>query len=213
VSTNGQRTTAPPKLRTPRINRINRARAGLGILVTALSVIAVLTIYARADDRTEVLALANRVPAGQAIKSTDLTTVEVPADSKLATIPADRAGPIVGQVALSALEPGTLLSPNLVAAQPLIPGESGVVGSVLKPGQYPVDLRVGDTVRIVETPVASSTQAAPPIDRGAAHIVDLADAPAGSGGVTVSLLVADDDLVALSSAGAAGRLSLAVVGS
>jgi hypothetical protein len=178
-----------------------------------LSVVAVLTLYSSADDRMQVVALRTRVPAGQAITERDLTTVEVPAASTLTTVPADQASTLVGQVALSTLEPGMLLAPSLVAAQPLVPTGTSVIGATLKPGQYPVGLRVGDRVRIVETPVATSTQAAPAIDRGTARVVDLAEAQAGVTGIAVSLLVGDDATVALSSAGAAGRLSLAVVAS
>jgi hypothetical protein len=210
ASSNGHQPPAPPARKT---TRINRTRAGLGVLVIALSIVAVLTLYSSADDRTQVLALRARVPAGQAITQSDLTTVEVPADSTLAIVAADQASSVVGQVALSTLEPGMLLAPSLVAAQPLVPTGTSVIGATLKPGQYPVGLRVGDTVRVVETPVATSTQATPAIDRGTARIVDLAEAQAGVTGIAVSLLVGDDATVALSSAGAAGRLSLAVVAS
>lgn len=208
-SSNGQ--TPASSMPKPRSARLNRGRATLGAMVTALSVIAVMTLYSGADDRTEVLALVGRVPVGQAIRAADLTVVEVPADSTLATVAADRINTVIGQVALAPLEAGTLLSPAQTAAQPLIPEGSAVVGGLLKLGQYPVGLRVGDRVRIVETPVATSNGAAAPIDRGSALVVDLAEASAGTAGITVSLLVANDASIALSSAGSAGRLSVAVV--
>lgn len=204
---------APPVRSQPKTTRINRTRAVLGALITTLSIVAVLTLYSHADNRTQVLALAHRVPAGQVVTSADLTTVEVPASSTLATVTADKAGTVVGQVALSTLEAGTLLAPNTVAKQPLVPAGSAIVGAVLKPGQYPVGLRTGDTVRVVESPVATSAQNAGPIDRGIARIVDLSTPGAANSEVTVSLLVASDTSVALSSAGASGRISLVVIGS
>jgi len=201
-----------PAATARRGGRINRSRAAAGMLLTFLSVATVTTLYARADDRITVVAVQARVPAGQPVTADDLTVVEVPADTALATVAADRAPELIGQVALSTLEPGMLLAPSLVAAQPLVPTGSAVVGATLKPGQYPVGLRVGDKVRLVETPASSATQATPAVTRGLAQVVDLSELPGGTG-VAVSLLVPDGSSVVLSSAGAAGRLSLAVVAS
>jgi hypothetical protein len=87
-----------------------------------------------------------------------------------------------------------------------------LAGAMLEPGQYPVGLRSGDTVELVEIPSLSATEdAAAPLARGAAQVVEIDETDDSSSSIVVALLVPADAATAVAAAGASGRLTLIVV--
>ena len=193
--------------------RRNHTRIALGLLVVVLSVLGTVTLYTRADDRIEVLAVGRSVAEGQEITADDLAVVSLSSDSELRTIPASEESRVVGQMAAVDLVPGSLLTQRQVSSGPRVPDGMVLTGATLKPGQYPVGLRAGDSVLVVETPTAAATgAAAAPIDRGRARVVDLAELEDASSSIAVSMVVPSDAATAIAAAGSSGRLTLVVVG-
>jgi hypothetical protein len=152
------------------------------------------------------------VATGQQITAADLTTVSISSDSNLSTIAAAQRESLVGQTAVTALVPGSLLARAQVSDGPRIPEGMALAGATLKPGQYPTGLRGGDAVLIVESPPATAIgAAAAPIERGRSSVIDLEAHDDASSSISVSLLVPEASASVISSAGAAGRLSVVVV--
>lgn len=209
-STNGHRHPPSAALKT---GQRNRARIAVGLVVIVLCVLASATLYASAGDRVAVLSVRRSVPAGRQITVGDLTVASIATGSGLATVPSTDRGRIVGRVAVGALVAGSLLSPEQVRAGPRVPEGMASAGATLKPGQYPVGLEAGDKVLLIETasPAATGTATAP-IARGEATVLDLAEPVDATGAVTVSVVVPAESATKVASAGAAGRLSLVVVG-
>jgi hypothetical protein len=210
VRSNGHGTTpsGPPAGRSGR----NRGRIALGLIVTALSVLGVVAITARGSERQRVIAVARDVPAGSIIEVDDLVAVEVPADLPVPTVSANEAGQTVGQTATVTLVRGTLVNRSHLSPEARIPTGMVLVGAVLDPGQYPVDVRGGDQVRLVET---APPTAAEPSARTLAvgQVREVAEPSTGASALVVSVLVPSDAGDAVAAAGAEGRISLVVVGS
>jgi hypothetical protein len=183
------------------------------MVVIAVSVLAVVAVVGRNAQRAVVLAVTTVVPAGSPVTAEHLTTVELPVDSPIPAIPADQLDEVVGRTAAVTLAAGTVLVPGHLSAEPRVRPAEALVGAVLSPGQYPVDLAPGDLVRLVETPAAGHLDGQQAIvDRGSAEVRAVAEPATGSAALVVSLLVPGEIAPVVAAAGAQGRLSLVVVG-
>lgn len=206
--TNGQRPTPGPEP----TGRRNRTRIALGVVLLVLCVLGAITLYGNASDRIEVLAVRRSVAPGQQITAKDVGTVSISSDSTLQTLPASQRRDVIGQIAAVGLVPGSLLAPTQISDDPRVPEGTVITGATLKPGQFPIGLRAGDEVLLIETPLATATgAAAEPIERGNARVLEVEELDDASATIAVSLVVASDAASAVASAGAGGRLTLVVV--
>ena len=115
-------------------------------------------------------------------------------------------------VAAVALVPGALLTRGQIRSGPLVPVGKAIVGATLKPGQYPAGLGTGTTVEVIEAPPATSGATNSATSHGEATVLALEAATDASGTVQVSLVVPRAVSSLVATAGAAGRISLVVVG-
>ena len=95
--------------------------------------------------------------------------------SGLRSISADDAGSVVGRTATVRLLAGSLLNPDQIADGPTLPEGTVIAGAVLKGGQYPVGLAIGDTVDVIETTTPDASGAGQPVVRGTATVIDIAE--------------------------------------
>lgn len=195
-------------LRRP--GRHNSGRIAAGLALIALSCLGAATLYSSAADRVEVIGIARDIPPGATVTEADLRKISISTGSGLQTLPVERASEVVGRTAGTGLTAGSLLNPDQLADGPALPAGTVLVGAVLKAGQYPVGLRIGDTVEIVETPAPDSTGSRDPESQGVGTVTDQSDLADGQSSRTVSIAVPPDDSARISAAGAAGRLSLVV---
>jgi hypothetical protein len=209
-STNGRRVATESGGRR---GRQNHARIAVGVLIIALCILGTVSLYSSAGERVTVLSVRKWVAPGQRIKAQDLGTVSVSTNSGVRTIPASARARLVGRIAAVGLVPGALLAPDQVRDGPQVVTGMGIAGATLKPGQYPVGLSAGDEVAVIETPPASATgTTASPKELGRAKVLDLVTSDDALGSLNVSLVVPSDVATSVATAGAAGRLSLVVVG-
>ena len=107
-------------------------RALVGALVVVASVVAALALYARIGDRTEVLAVARDVLAGEQITDADLEVVSISSDDAIPTVPASqrssdrrsvRPRPPAGRFAAVAdsVQPRPLVDPERVLMSVVVP--------------------------------------------------------------------------------------------
>jgi hypothetical protein len=178
-----------------------------------LCVLGAITLYGNASDRIEVLAVRRSVAPGQQITSEDIGIVSISSDSTLRTLSSSQRGTVVGQIAAVGLVPGSLLSPSQVTNGPLVPDGMVITGATLKPGQFPIGLRAGDDVLLVEMPpTTASGGAAAPIEHGRARVLDVDQLKDAGSSTAVALVVPSTAAAVVASAGAGGRLTLVVVG-
>lgn len=211
---NGSPHPLPPKSPAPPGTlRRNRPRIALGLIVSALCILGVVSVVGRNADRQQAVALATDLPAGSIIDSDDLIVVDLPADSPLPSLPAIDRASVVGQSTTVSLPKGTLLQPAMLTDEPRVPDDMALVGVVLDPGQYPTDVSIGDTVQLVRTGSPVATEAEPVSNLGSGEVRQLEEPPTGGKALVASLLVPTASADAIAAAGADGRIALVVVGS
>jgi len=199
--------SASPRTTPP---RRNSTRIAIGVIVLVLSLLGAMVLFSSATDRVTVIGVARDVPAGHVISKGDLREVSISGGDGLSTISASDARRVVGRTAAVTLTAGSLVTPRQLTDGPNLPDGTVIAGAVLKPGQYPVGLATGDSVEVVETTAPDATGAGQPLSRGVATVVDLHAGSDGQSLLAVSLAIPPKDAAAISSAGAAGRLSVVV---
>lgn len=150
-------------LEPPRSTRRTRLpELAVGLVVMLAFALAAALWHMRSVDREPTLALARDVGQGEVIEASDLRVVYLSSDVSVARLSGDDASAVTGRVALADLPAGTVLTPALVAARPVLGEGEGVVGLALEPGQFPTSgLRPGDRVNVVAGPVSQGGEGAP----------------------------------------------------
>lgn len=169
-----------------------RARIAAGAALAAVAIGGNVLLYTSLDDRTEVLQLVSNVRAGEVVTTDDLRIVEVDVDPTVPVVSADEIGSVVGRYAVSYLASGTLVSPFVLQAEPLITPGTSVVAVELDPGRVPADVRERSLVDliVVDGPDTSF--------RATARVVTRPEsASATSGRVSMSVEVPAADAAAL----------------
>jgi len=130
------------------------ALVGVGILGSA-------ELYHRADHQVPVLLVTAQVPAGSVITANDIGTTTVAAGPGVQDIPARQLSQVIGLVAATSLQKGTLLAPSeLTSKLAPAPGQD-LVPVAVKPSALPASgLAPGDQVLAIATPASSGSGAA-----------------------------------------------------
>ncbi len=194
---------------------VRRSRAPeltIGALIVAVFALAGTWFYASSTARDSVVAIRNPIARGTVITEDDLQIVQVGSDDALNLVGHDETKLVVGQIALTDLSVGTLLTTDQVTASAAINPGDGVVGLDLDPGEYPtLSLRPGDVVRVVEVPGGGDTEVIEVVLAEQAEIVDVA--PIGvQHQLFVSLAVDTTQADAIARAAASDRVRLIQVG-
>lgn len=192
----------------------NRSRVAAGGLLLATCSLGAVVAFGKVGDRQAILAMARTVEIGEVVEPGDLRIVHVSSDPSLRAVPAADRSRIVGRPAAVRLSAGSLLSPDEMGAGAGLPEGMALVGAVLKAGQFPLGLAIGDTVALVAAP-ASGT-GIPVTGEGflespTATVVAVELAADASGATAVSLQLPAGAAQSVAGAGAAGRLNLVVV--
>lgn len=205
-------TNAGSSARAPKLAVRNRARVAGGAALVGLS--ALVGVALLGESRHEVLAVARQVEAGQVVVAQDFKVVRIPAEPGLRTVSASELPRILGRASGVALVPGGLLSPAQLTDKPTLPPGTMIVGAVLKPGQFPLGLRAGDSVRLVVLAIGgattdpngeTATEAPVPVE---ASVTAVERVPDSAGATAVSLALVPEMAPAIAAAGAEGRLSV-----
>lgn len=193
----------------------------IALLVAVITGLA-FAVWARSlSGRTDVLAAAHTVNAGDAITASDLKTVRVSTDSEVASVPADQKSKLVGKVAATPLFKGTLVSRDQVSRSAPLGSDEAVVGVLVKPGQAPLaSLRVGTSVQVVQTAGQNQFSSEPPQVLADGAVIYAVSTPSSAsatqsavaGGLLVSLKVQQGQAAPIVSAADADRIRLVVVG-
>jgi hypothetical protein len=195
-----------PRRRRPAMIALAAALIGAGILASAV-------LYQRANHQVPVLLVTQAVPAGSVITAADIGTTTIAAGRGVQVIPARQESQVIGLVAATSLQPGTLLAASELTSR-LAPGPGQeLVPVALKPSQLPASgLAPGDQVLAVPTQASGNGAAAvPALTAPVSAVVEAVNANTDSDGFdVVDLLVASGNGPALAQQAAAGQLALVV---
>lgn len=149
------RTTSRGPGGTPAKTRRRPALIGLGIALAILGGLTSWYLASQAGHTVAVLETKTDIARGTTISATDLTTLEVAGGQNVSAFTADQAKQVIGQVATVDLPTGSLVTKSNVGEGLAITAGKSIVGVALGAAQMPTyPLAAGDTIRIVDTPVA-----------------------------------------------------------
>jgi hypothetical protein len=212
--------------RLPSVTRERKpALAALAVLLILVGALGTTVLVLRVGNRVEVVKVTKEVPVGQTLKTSDVTTVMVADDGSLDYVTDSQMSQLSKTTAVTTLLPGTLLMGNMLSYGKGTPIGKAVVGLSLKDGQYPADIKAGDTVTAyrVGDKVTSGSSSGSSSDNaqtggsGGAVIVEratvaAADEPSSgtisSGNRSVTLTVNTADAAALTQAASNGEVAL-----
>jgi len=203
----------------PRPRRIRMPLALLGLLLVVACALGFGTILTQAGQQHQVLVLSHPVDAGDVITASDLGLATVSTGtSGIAFITASQESTVIGRPAAVAMPAGAPLIAADLGSIPPPPGQA-VVAVLIKPGDAPPSLAPGAAVWVViTTPETQSTggasSPATPATAPVAATVTAVDTPSDTAitqGVIVSLSLPASDVQTVTTAAAAGNVSLALV--
>ncbi len=133
----------------------------IGIVLMCGGALGALLLSRSGDSMVVVVGSSHNLERGNQITAQDLIALEVPASFVTAFVSGENAKSLIGQtmlINLKASSPITtaMLSPTVG----LLPGEA-LTSSAIDVGKFPVDLAVGDSVRVVTVPdlaISESTE-------------------------------------------------------
>ncbi len=212
----GERLPAPPRERKP-------ALAALAVLLILVGALGATVLVLRAGDRIEVVKVTKEIPAGEApVEGRNITSVMVAEDDSIHYVPWAKVDALAKLKAKSTIPAGTVAVGEMFGAKPGLPAGKASVGLSLKEGQYPADLKPGDTVAAY--PVVSGTStgkgsagsgSSSSGSSGGTPLVAAAkvstissnnDATVSTGNQNLTLLVPRAEVAALASAASEGKV-------
>jgi hypothetical protein len=196
--------TAPAGRRLPSAPRERKpALAALAALLIVGCALGTGLLVISSGKRVAAVEITREVGAGQRIPLTAMTEVQIASNTGLSYVPWAQAAQVSRFFAAGSIPPGTLLTRSMVASTSTSTAGRSLVGLVLKDGQVPQELAVGDHVDVFE--VSDATVACPGAPgtvlsndaivteistpgadsgNGGAVVVDLAVSPFTAGAVT-----------------------------
>ncbi|GAB2473228.1 SAF domain-containing protein [Xylanimonas ulmi] len=155
----------------------------------------------------QVLVLVADVPRGAVIEAADLGVATLNADPLLKPVPASSRANVVGKRAAVDLSAGSLLTPTSSASDIQPAAGKSLVPFELTPAQATgLSLKVGDAVKVVDTPQAGAETVGNPASTSA--VVAMIGVTESTGATIVSLEAPSTDAGVLASRIATGNVAL-----
>jgi hypothetical protein len=211
----GERLPAPPRERKP-------ALAALAVLLILVGALGATMLVLRAGDRVEVVQVTSDIQAGESVGS-HVTSVMVADDASIHYVKWSQLGDLKSLKAKSTIYAGTVVIGDMFASKSTLPAGKASVGLALKEGQYPADIKAGDIVsayRVGSDSSSSDKTGSSGTSSSNSLIVenarvntksDTSDATVSTGNLSITLLVDQNDVPALTAAAAAGEVSVVLV--
>lgn len=216
----GERLPTAPRERKP-------ALAALAVLLILVGALGATVLVLRAGDRVEVVKVTERIAPGESVTKDNSTSVMVAADSDVHYVKYSKLGALSKLKAKTTLYPGTVVVGEMFDDKGGLPSGKASVGLSLKEGQYPSTLQQGDTVALYRV-AANGSSSSSDDDKGSSggnsssRTPLVADARVGlvntnkdstisTGNLSITVLVDNEDVAAVTSAASLGEVAVAVV--
>ncbi|MER5911087.1 hypothetical protein ABT124_11405 [Streptomyces sp. NPDC001982] len=209
----GDRLPTAPRERKP-------ALAALAVLLILVGALGATTLVLRAGDRIEVVKVTAQIDAGESVKDSNVTSVMVAADDSIDYVKWDQLATLKSLKAKSTIYEGTVVVGQMFAEGSSLPAGKASVGVALKEGQYPADIKAGDTVAVynVDTSSSSSDKTGSTGSSSSGGLIvanarvntksDSSDATVSTGNLSLTLLVDEADAAAVTRAASAGAVAI-----
>ncbi|MFE9453599.1 hypothetical protein [Streptomyces sp. NPDC006739] len=216
----GDRLPTPPRERKP-------ALAALAVLLILLGALGATTLVLRAGDRIEVVKVTQQVEAGQSVDTSNATSVMVASDDSIHYVRWDQLDTLKTLKAKSTIYPGTIVVGEMFTSGSSLPAGKASVGVALKEGQYPADIKPGDSVAVYNVDssgsgsgksgstgstgtgsTSTSTGSALVGNAKVATVAQSSDATVSTGNLSMTLLVDQADAAAVARAASAGAVAV-----
>ncbi|WP_409236968.1 hypothetical protein [Streptomyces sp. PA5.6] len=212
----GERLPAPPRERKP-------ALAALAVLLILVGALGATVLVLRAGDRIEVVKVTRPIQAGESVdENKNITGVMVAKDDSINYIPYEQRGALSKLKAKNTIPGGVVAVGEMFGAKAELPAGKASVGLSLKEGQYPSDIKSGDTVAVY--PVVSGTSTGKGTSGGGSasgtplvadakvnNVASKSDATVSTGNLNITLVVPQEEAAALASAASEGKAVVARV--
>ncbi len=134
----------------------------VGLVLMLGGALGAILLSRSGDSIVIVVGAAHDLQRGDKIMPKDLVAVETSQSLSGSFITEAQASALIGQIALVDLRASTPLTVSMFSdQQQLLPNEA-LTSAAIQQGNYPIDLAVGDQVRIVTVPDIALSQNAPP---------------------------------------------------
>lgn len=166
----------------------------------------------RAGDRVSVVAVGVGVAKGEVVSREDLVSASVAGMPE--AIPLVDVDSVIGQSAAVDMVPGQVLTPGMLAPQPIPAGGESVVGLALDPTRVPAaGLTAGDLLDVVAVPAAEAASGdagldAPEVLAAAAQVYDVSGDATAGGQVLISVVVDADDAARIAAYSTQNRVAV-----
>ncbi|MCI0686675.1 MAG: hypothetical protein L0Y54_05475 [Sporichthyaceae bacterium] len=189
----------------------SRTRALVGVLVLLAGGLGAMLLVSAAGGRVAGVAVTARVAAGEPVPADAIGRIEVAPAAGVEFVRWEQRSELAGLYARTELLPGMVLVAGMVTGDAPV-RDGRVVGLSLGEGRFPEELAVGDRVDVVQTGTGMTLAGSGVLAREVRvySISDLGDALPGSERA-VSLLVPEDQAMAVAQAAAAGDVVLTVI--
>jgi len=207
--------TDAPTIEPPQ-GRTRLPELAIGIVLMVACALAAVLWHTSSTSRQAVLTLAGDIERGETIDAADLRVVYLNSDDSVASLPESASAAIVGRIAVTDLDAGTLLTPSQFTERTALSAGDGVVGLALDPGQFPaLGLLPGDRVNVVTasqpTEGDEAAESSPVLASGAE--VFAVEELGNQGRQFVSLRMPEADANRVAAAAERGPVRLVLVGS
>ncbi|MFJ3495882.1 hypothetical protein ACIPPJ_20120 [Streptomyces sp. NPDC086091] len=223
----GERLPAPPRERKP-------ALAALAVLLILVGALGATMLVLRAGDRIEVVRVTKEIQAGESVNRGNTASVMVAADDSVDYVPWAQLDTLGKLTARTTIYAGTVVVGQMFAEGQRLPEGKASVGLALKEGQYPADIKSGDTVAVYDvggtagarsgsgsgssdtatsgpSGSARSGSALVVADAQVSAVRGKGDATVSTGNLSLTLLVGRDDAAAVARAASAGTAAVVIV--
>ncbi|AZP19643.1 hypothetical protein ACIGMX_41375 [Streptomyces aquilus] len=212
----GDRLPTPPRERKP-------ALAALAVLLILVGALGATMLVLQAGDRVEVVKVTKEIPAGESVNTSNATSVLVAKDDSINYVEWSQLDALKTYKAKSTIYAGTVVIGDMFAKGESLPAGKAAVGVALKEGQYPSDIKAGDTVAVYNVDSRSSSSSSDDNSSSSSAassgglIVDSAkvntvaaddDATVSTGNLSLTLLVDQSDAAAVAKAASAGAVAV-----
>lgn len=207
----GDRLPTPPRERKP-------ALAALAVLLILVGALGATMLVLQAGDRVEVIKVTRDIQPGESVTKSDVTSVLVADDDSINYVKWSQLNALRKLKAKTTIYKDTVVMGQMFAEGESLPAGKASVGVALKEGQYPSDIKPGDTVAVynVDTSAGSDKTDSAATAPGGLLVADAkvntkveeSDATVSTGNLSLTLLVDQDDAAAVARSASAGAVAV-----
>ncbi len=134
----------------------------VGLVLMLGGALGAILLSRSGDSIVIVVGAAHDLRRGEKITSQDLIAIETPLSFAAAFVTEDQASSLIGQTVLVDLQASTPLTASMFSDQQQLLPKEALTSAAIHQGNYPIDLAVGDQVRLVTLPDIALSQSSQP---------------------------------------------------